>query len=365
MIKQKIGFLIYNLGPGGAERVLSTLANNFTDRFEVHIITLVNCQYFYPLKKSIKKHYCREKEISKSNFFSSLKSNITLYKNIKALLKSEQIDLLVSFMTTSNVLGCLAANSLNIPCIISERTNPFKRKPNFIWKNLIKFSYPKSDYIVVQSSLVKTYYEKIIDVNKIIILPNPLSIELINLKKTPSNRDNIILNVGRLVKSKNQDLLIRAFANINNENWKLYFIGDGPLLKEYEDLVDNLNQNDKIIFIGKTNDVANYYNRSKIFAFTSMYEGFPNALIEAMYFELACISTDCPSGPAELIEHNKNGVLIPIGDQNQLEKQLNKLMNDDSLRISIGKKGFEKAVNFEEQIVAMKWKDLIKNILKT
>lgn len=364
MAKKKVAFLIYSLEPGGAERVLTTLANDFTNSYEIHVITIINADIFYPLSNSIKTHCCRESEILKSNMVSSIKSNISLYKKVKAILKAEQIDLLIGFMTTSNVIGSMAANALNIPCIIAERTNPIIDKPSFIWKSLIKYSFPKSDYVVVQSKLVKSYYEKIVDTNKIAILPNPMSSQLSQSKKLYSNRSNVILNVGRLVKSKNQDLLIKAFSNINIKNWKLVFIGDGPMLSEYNKLVNVLNLNDQVIFVGKTNNVAQYYNTSKIFAFTSEHEGFPNALIEAMYFELACVSTDCPSGPAELINHNDNGFLIPVGDQVQLEKQLTKLMNSSSLCSKMGKKAYEKALNFETKIVSGKWRDLIEKLLK-
>ncbi|MEZ4796629.1 MAG: glycosyltransferase family 4 protein [Flavobacteriaceae bacterium] len=360
---KKIAFLIYNLGSGGAERVLSSLANNFSDNYEVHIITIVNTPLFYPLNASIKMHYCRENEITKSNVLSSLSENIRLYKKIKKTLTIEHIDLLISFMTTSNVLGSLAAKSLNIPCIISERTNPSAIKLSFIWKRLVNYAYPKADIIAVQSQSVKSFYKKIIDEKKIVILPNPLSKELSALKNPEINRNNVILNVGRLVRSKNQDLLIKAFSKVNDGKWKLILVGDGPMLSEYKELVNKLDLEEKVEFVGKTKDVASYYNTSKIFAFTSKYEGFPNALIEAMYFELACVSTDCPSGPSEMINHEENGFLIPVGNQNLLETYLKKLMDNELLRISFGKKGYEKSTDFEEITVANKWKSLIEKLL--
>ncbi|MEZ4793740.1 MAG: glycosyltransferase family 4 protein [Gelidibacter sp.] len=363
-MKQKIAFLIYDIAAlGGAERVVSALANYFTDYYQVTIITILKADVFYPLNKDVKIVHCREHEVLKSNLYLFLKNNMGLYQQIKQQLKNEQIDLLISFMTTSNVLGCLAAKSLGIPCIISERTNPYIDRPNFVWAKLKNYAYPKADYLVVQSQLIKGFYERNIDAEKIVILPNPLSNELTDSKDISLKRKNIILNVGRLQTGKNQDLLIRAFANINNNDWKLIFLGDGPLLAEYQALAKKLNQEKNIIFAGKTDDVATYYNTSKIFAFTSEFEGFPNALIEAMYFELACISTDCPSGPSELIDPNENGYLIAIGDQDNLEKYLITLMNNDALRSSIGKKGYETASNYEIVKVATKWKTLIEKLL--
>ena len=87
-----------------------------------------------------------------------------------------------------------------------------------------------------------------------------------------------------------------------------------------------------LILVGQTKDIAYYYNISKIFAFTSVFEGFPNALTEAMHFRLPCISTDCPTGPSELIKNQENGFLIPIGNQQKLEKCLSDLISDKHLR---------------------------------
>ncbi|MEZ4802631.1 MAG: glycosyltransferase family 4 protein [Gelidibacter sp.] len=364
-MKQKIAFLIYDISAlGGAERVVTALANYFTDYYEVTIISILKAEPFYPLHKKVKIIYCRENEVVKSNPFLFIKNNFSLYQQIKRKLEGEKINLLICFMTASNVFGSLAAKSLGIPCIISERTNPITDNTNFAWRKLKSFAYPKADVVVVQSPLIKEFYETMTRTEKIIILPNPLSNELTDSKVGSLKKENIVLNVGRLIRSKNQDLLIRAFANINHKDWKLVFLGDGPLLSEFQGLAADLQISDKVIFVGKTDDVASYYNTSKIFAFTSKYEGFPNALIEAMYFELACISTDCPSGPAEMIHHNENGYLIDIGDQKNLEIHLNTLMNNDALCKSIGKKGFDTASHYELAKVATKWKSIIENLLK-
>ncbi|MCB0464009.1 MAG: glycosyltransferase family 4 protein [Flavobacteriaceae bacterium] len=363
MTKKRIAFLVYNLELGGAQRVVSTLANYFSNIYDVTIITIVKSNVFYSLNDAVKILHCRENEIQKSNIVQSLKTNYKLYKSIKQILRDNDIDILISFMTTANVLGALAANSLKIPSLISERTNPYIEGPNSIWKKLVDYTYPKADYTIVQSQLVKDYYKEIIDDNKIVVLPNPLSVELTKTKNPSIEKENIILNVGRLVSSKDQTLLIKAFSNITNESWKLIFVGDGPMLNEYKALVSDLNQQNNIVFVGKIDDMSSYYNSSKIFAFTSKYEGFPNALIEAMYFELACISTDCPSGPSELISHGENGYLIKIGDQKNLELHLSELMNNESLSKKIGKKGFETAAQYQANEVADMWKNLIEKLI--
>ena len=359
MVKKNIAFVIYSLDSGGAERVVATLANALSTYYNVTIITLVNGESIYPLNDSVKILYCMDTIPNKINAIVSLKNNCRLYSSLKSVLKKQSIELTLSFMTTSNVLAILASKSIGIPCVISERSNPYVYTHNIIWNQLIKWTFPKSNYLVVQSQLVKDYYKALMPSNKIVILPNPLSNELVKLKNQLIERKNIILNVGRLDENKAQDLLIKAFSNLPNDDWELFFVGDGPLLATYSTLVHQLGVSEKIKFIGKTNDVSIYYNQSKIFAFTSKSEGFPNALIEAMFFEMPCISTDCPSGPSELIVDGLNGYLIPVNDQIVLERQLLKLMKDSDLCKTFGNNAFKTASMYEASYVVNQWKHLI------
>src|SRR5690606_22940547 len=113
--------------------------------------------------------------------------------------------------------------------------------------------------------------------------------------------------------------------NIKNEDWALHIIGDGVNRNAYESLIKSLNIEHKVKLLGNKTNVDTYYNESSVFVFTSRFEGFPNALTEAMYFGLPSISTDCPSGPSELITDGYNGFLISVEDQQALEVQLKKL----------------------------------------
>lgn len=324
---------------------------------------LVNSPPFYQLDESIYVSYCVEQIKHSTSIFGALKNNSRLFFSMRRLLKKQKTDITISFMTTSNVLSLLASKSLGIPTIISERSNPYVYTHNSFWNALIKYSFPKAKYLVVQSELIRDYFANIVNIDKIKILPNPISESLTSTKQIPQKREQIILNVGRLDQNKAQDLLIRAFANVNHHSWKLIFIGNGERRSYYEELVDDLNLNDKVIFTGNISDVESYYNSASIFAFTSRSEGFPNALIEAMYFELACISTNCPTGPSEIINDGDNGFLIDVDHQTQLEDRLEQLMHDSTLRQSFGSKAYHTAISFEASHVAEQWHKLITSAL--
>jgi GalNAc-alpha-(1->4)-GalNAc-alpha-(1->3)-diNAcBac-PP-undecaprenol alpha-1,4-N-acetyl-D-galactosaminyltransferase len=211
----------------------------------------------------------------------------------------------------------------------------------------------------VQTEFIKGFYQKTIKESKIKIIPNPIDEIILSTRKDYSERENVILTVGRLDANKNQRLLIEAFANLNVGNWKLVIAGDGVLREEYRKLTASLGIADQVDFVGNVNNISDYYNQAKIFVFTSQSEGFPNALLEAMAFGLPCISTDCPSGPSEIIKNNENGFLIDVNNKSQLEKKLTDLMNNPKLCIEFSTKALKSTERFEIQEIYKQWETLI------
>lgn len=362
---KKIAFIIPSLNSGGAERVTSILANYLSKDFDILIITFSSNNYLgYKLNSNISFLNCSLKNSNSANFLSAINNNLKIIKSIQSVLSKHKVDLVVSLTTTANILALISCKKLKTPCIISERANPYVYKPNRFWTVLRKIYYPKASYLVVQTSFIKDFYSKLFKSLTIKIIANPISGDLL-LKKTNSiNKEQIILNVGRLDKNKSQDLLIRAFANIDYGDWSLVFVGEGNQKDNYVQLAKDLNINEKVKFIGKSNKVEDYYNTSKIFAFTSQSEGFPNALLEAMYFELACISTNCKTGPSELISQNENGVLIPVDNQKELERELELLLSNSKLQKEYGRKAHESVLKYKPEIICKEWLGLIKNIIE-
>jgi len=362
-MKKKIVFLITSLNSGGAERVLVNLLNAFCLNYEVHLILLYNEETFYEIDKNVKIHYLSNQYSASEGLFQSIKQNVFFLKKIIEIFRLYKYDLVISFTTTLNVLSIFASKYISIPCIISERNNPKVYVPNIFWRFLRDTSYFFTDGLVVQTDFIKYFYKKKIKENKIIVIPNPVNEKLISLRKDYHNRENIILTVGRLDSNKNQKMLIEAFANLNVDDWRLIIVGDGILKDEYAELAISLGIDHKVDFVGNVQNVWDYYNQAKIFAFTSNSEGFPNALLEAMSFGLACVSTDCPSGPSEIILNNENGYLIEMGNIKQLEDRLSILIHNPDICDQFSKNAMASTEKFSIAEVKKLWEVQIQKIL--
>ncbi|SKB46433.1 glycosyltransferase family 4 protein [Maribacter arcticus] len=365
MSKKNIAFVIYSLNSGGAERVVSTLANGLTKYYNVTIITFTDIPPFYELDEKVNVVYCFSNLQPSKNFIDSISTNYNLFKQLKVKSKALSIDLLIGFMTNTNILTVLAAKSLKIPVLISERINPkFSILPK-LWSIMRRLTYPSANYLIIQTEPIKHYFEAFVKKDKLKILPNPISSvhrefkEKINLPI----KENIVLSVGRLSNQKGHDIAIKAFTKLKPNNWELHIVGEGPKRKEYEELIIKLKMTDKIKLIGRDNNISNYYLKSKIFIFPSRFEGFPNALTEAMYMGLPSISTDCPTGPSELIDNDKNGYLIPVDDVENLTANLEILINNKSLRTKLGDNAALSVTHLEEDKVVEQWLKLISESL--
>ena len=357
-----IAFVINSLNSGGAERVLSTLSNEFSNKHRVVIITLTACTPFYPLADNIEVVSCQQQQAQSANPFQAIRSNYRLYKKIKSYLKEYAVDVCIAFMTSANILATLASRNYGIPVIISERNNP-NLEDHLIsgyWKFIRKKVYPRATKIVVQTSPIKTYYEKFIPPGKLKTIPNPLNPDF---ESTPVlKKENIVINVGRLADQKGQDTLIKAFTKVSPKGWHLNIYGEGVKRDTLQALIDHKQMQGQIFLKGQSEDIGTAYSRSKIFGFTSRFEGFPNALMEAMHFGLACISSDCPTGPSELIEHGLNGYLVPVDDVDELAQKLAFLIENEEERNRIGRAAKLTMEQYKVDAVFKVWDALVKEV---
>lgn len=273
-------------------------------------------------------------------------------------IKNINPNYILSFGEIWNNFVLLSLFGLKYQIFVSDRSQPNK-KLSFIHEILRKYLYPHTSAVICQSNIAKDIYSKMYNHKKFVVINNPIKSFSTNrnLKK-----ENIVLSVGRLIKSKNFEGLITIFASINPKDWKLVIVGDDSLnqhnKKTLINLTIKLGVESKVVFAGSKADVDYYYNISKIFAFTSISEGFPNVIGEAMSAGLPVISYDCIAGPSELIENNVTGYLINLNDKDEYKYYLEKLINSEKTRTEFGRNALKKIRKFSIEEIGQKYEQL-------
>ena len=347
----KILFIITSLGSGGAERVMSLLANKFSEKNEVIIITLSADRIFYKLDAKI-----NIKQLSlyspTSSMFDKLTNNFKRIKQIQKEIKTINPDIVISFMTQTNILSIISSKLLKKPIIISERIN-YDFLKSKVWKFLRKIIYRFSDGLIVQSNYDKQKYQF---VNNVKVIFNPLQIK--NIK---NERKNIILAVGRLDYQKGFDRLIKIYSRLRTD-WPLIIVGEGNERKNLINLIKELNLENKVFLVGRKQNIEEYYSKAKIFTLSSRMEGFPNVLAEAMAYGCACISFDCLTGPSDIIKNNQNGFLIEDNNENEYLEKLQILIDNQEIREKFSKNGKNIISKLDIKKIANEWMNFIKEI---
>ena len=352
MQKYKLCLITASLKSGGAERVISELANLWAEQgHEIHLVVLSTHQDFYKTSDKIIVHRIGFKNINK---IQRLFSEITSFFKLRKLLKKEKPDSVLVFQTKYNILTILAALFTKIPVFVSDRNNPKLKCPFFI-KFMRKICYPFAAGAVAQTNEARDFLINKIKCKNVETIPNPIK----EIALSQTGKEKIILNVGRLVWEKGQKYLINAFAKINVPDWKLVILGEGPLMNDLKKQVETLNLQDRVFFNGATQNVDLWLSKASIFAFSSVPEGFPNALAEAMCAGLPCVSFDCSTGPKDLITDEKNGFLVPLGNEDLFADRLQKLASNSDLRESLGSEAKKIYKNLSKDTIAEKYLDFI------
>lgn len=327
---------IHSLQAGGMERVIAELAGFFfkKENVTVHIVLYgIKRDIFYRLPEGIFIHKPSFAFDDNKRLLSTVRTILFLRKKIRAI----NPDTVLSFGEYWNSLVLLSTLGMGYPVFVSDRSQPDKSLGK-VQDLLRKRLYPFAKGVIAQTEKAKEIYQSIYKHRNITVIGNP--IREIAFAGDSVERENIVLMVGRLIKTKHQDKLIELFVRINQPGWKLVIVGYDHLkqnnMEKLQALVKELDAADKVVLAGKQYDVETYYLKSKIFAFTSSSEGFPNVIGEAMSAGLPVVAFDCVAGPAEMIHDNKNGFLIPLFDYDLFQQKLALLMSDDMLRETMG-----------------------------
>lgn len=351
-----------SLGSGGAERVLTTLANGWVERgTRVTLVTLSDTgSDFYHVDARVTRVGLDLLRPSLSRW-EALTSNWRRGASVRRTVRAHSPDVVISFMDRTNILVLLATRLSGRPVIVSERIDPRFYTIPAGWRLLRHITYPWADALVVQTQAVAEWARTVVPPSQVSVIPNPLSSQ-----PPPAGaiRENHVVAMGRLDPQKGFDLLVSAFARIAEKHpaWHLHIYGEGPQREELQAAIAQVNLSDRIHLKGRTTTPQEVLSSAGMFVLSSRFEGMPNVLLEAMSCGAPCISFDCPSGPAEIIDSGRNGLLVPAGDVASLAAAMDDLMNQPEKRTQLGEAAVEVGQRFSLEAVLAQWNALIKTL---
>lgn len=340
----RIVLLISSLDLGGTERVASGLSNAWAGRGDD--VTLIATfsgggKPFYEISPSVEIIYLADMVgVKNVNVISYLERLHVL----RRLLTEKAPDIIVSFLPNVNIATVLSSAFLKIPVIIGERSDPASYR-RFDTLNLLRrLTYRHADMLTVQTEGVVSQVRKMYPGLKAVhVVPNALPQEVMLYQQRGGGPRKILLSLGRLSAEKQINKLLHAYSALapSFQEWDLHIYGDGPERAALEGNIREAGLQDRAFLKGPTSEPWQVMADADAFALVSQYEGFPNALLEAMGIGLPCVAFDCPRGPREIMRNGEAGLLIALNDRDALVAALQKLMEDAPLRRTLGRRARE------------------------
>ena len=395
IMKNSIGLIISNLSGGGAQRVVSNLSFGLSSYFKLYIILHDGKRIDYPyegqlvdLETPVGKGFLKKTAV--------FMKRILKLREVKRRVKPYTV---VSFLESSNFINLLSGGkSRNI---ISVRNYKSKQSSGFLGKLftvMIKILYGKSDLIITPTKGIKADLVKAFNLEdgRIKVINNPYNLEYINEKAGEQltvdhekvfDQHTILVTAGSLTKQKGHWQLIRSFKESTKTvpDLKLFILGEGELRPYLEQMVKAMGLQEDVFMPGFDENPFKFIRKSSIFVMPSLYEGFPNALVEAMACGVPVVASDCPSGAREIlapetdfkyqtagIELAQYGVLVPVCSNNlsQEDEPLSKqekmmseavimILKDKSLYNKYKALSLVRAKHFESSTIVKQWVEMI------
>lgn len=337
---KNIAFALPNFRGGGAETVIVSLANFFSKKYNVHIVTLNNDgPNFSKVNKDIHIHNTKCKSSIKSIF------------KIKNMLIYEEIDVIIGTLAMAHVVALLKIigpkNCKYIARLGNTISNDLENY-NF-FKKIIMTKYQRvlhfSDYIICQSKGMQKDLGKYINLKNTIVIYNPIELSKIlqksNQEQTVEFDNNYIniVSIGRLSYQKDYKTALMAFGKFHAKfhQSRYYILGEGPEIIQLKKIVNDLNLKKKVFFLGYIENPYPYLKNADMLLLTSLYEGFSNVILEAFALHTPVVATDSPGGNSEIIKNNLNGFLAPVMNTKAISLNMEKIINSNTFDFNIDK----------------------------
>lgn len=367
-----IALVIPTLFGGGAERAAVLVTQGLAEKgHRVTVVTLSGTEGdAYDLPRGVAR-IALDMPADSPTKLHAVGNNIRRVRSVRRAVLSARPDAAISFTQQMNVVAILSLAAAGCPVIAVEQTDPTMHDCGALWERLRRITYPYAAQIVSVSRGVDRFFGWLPPSRRTVIY-NPLA-------DVDDERDasggapagikaggKRIVAMGRLTSAKAFDLLLAAFKRIaaDHPEWQLLILGEGELRGELEKLRDELGLAGRAFLPGRLSNPFPVLKNSQLFVLSSRFEGFGNVLIEAMACGVPVISTDCPSGPAEIIRDGENGVLVPSGDEAALAAAMDRLMSDAPERDRLAARGREVRERFGLEQTMRLWEDVLNRIAK-
>lgn len=359
----RLCLVISSLSAGGAERVMSTLANAWAGRgHDVHLLTTHDggAPPHFELDSGVRL-------VSVDPRATGPLKQVAVVRALRRGLQARRPDAVISFLNYTNILTLLACRGLRLPVIVSERLDPRVIGIGPLWSTLRRLTYPGAARLVAQTPTAARLYEPLCR-HHVTVIPNPVSVPADVPAagiEWPSPERPTIIAVGRLQPQKGYEVALRAMARLarTHPDWRLVILGEGPQRSRLEALRQELGLADSVVFAGRVPEPWPWLKRAGLYLMSSHSEGFPNALAEAMAAGLPCVSTDCPSGPADLITPGVDGLLVPPGDDAAMAAALATLIDQPQLRARLAAAAGAVGTRFALETVLAQWDATLADVL--
>lgn len=370
----KITVVVPSLRGGGAERVTSLLANAWSQNgHEVCVATFAREEHdAYGLDRAVRR-VAFDLEGHSSGAMDAAAANAKRIRALRRLFRSSRTEVVLGMMATCSILSTIAAAGLRVPIVASERIYPPALPLGRAWTMLRRHVYPRAAVVVAQTEMGARWLADNCPGTETAVIANPVTWPLPPGEESlprilPPQDRPYLLAVGRLERQKGFDILIEAFGGIAaaHPEWDLVIVGEGSQRRALEEAARSSGLQGRILLPGHLGNVQDWYGRAGLFVMSSRFEGFPNVLAEAMAHGCPAVSFDCPSGPAELIEHDVNGILVPVESGSRgLADAIDKMLAAPAHRSRMASRAQDVRERFALPVVARQWEQLFAGLVRS
>ncbi len=365
MNRLRVVFVVHSLGGGGAERLTANLSNHWAELgHDVSVVTIASEEDAYPLRGVARISLGLARPSMHGP--AALVANLGRARALRRVVDDLRPDVVIGVMTTSNVLVALASIGKKHRVVGTEHIDPVAYPLPGVWRVTRQFAYRLVDVVTAPTSATAEWMAANTGARSARALPNPVpwplpaTTPVLPPSTVLSDHEQVVLGVGRLVPQKGFDLLIHAFgqAAATRSNCSLVILGEGPDRQALQSLAVEAGLADRIHLPGWAGNLGEWFERASLYVLSSRFEGFGNTIVEAMAYRCPVVSFDCKVGPAEIITHNDDGLLVPDGDVEALGNEIARMLSSEDLRRALGERGRIRSQRYAVDRISSEWFEL-------